>query len=189
MPPFGKTFAPTEDAQAEARQQEGMVGRRSQSAVSVRNLSYPTTIGPGAPAADFLLQPKPQITPEQISPDKAVLASIVRALIGSSATLPETDDLTVPSDAAAPTWFGGSPAAVQSSQQPVTTSVKAPTIKFGIEDPRQGGGIPEGPLGPTGPFGPAPPQAPLRPEGPFTPDVQSPYPDVSGSYGMQRGWW
>lgn len=81
--PFpGALFAPTTDNSAEARDQLGQV-RRSSTPLQVRNLSLPTHIK-GAPSPEALLRPHATSG----AADQAVLASIIRALMGQHAPIP-----------------------------------------------------------------------------------------------------
>lgn len=87
--PFGVSFSPTSEGSAESAQQQAHV-RRSSTPLQVLNFSMPTRVQPGAPAAKALL------TPHATSgaPDQAVMASIVRALMGSHAPIPASAGLT-----------------------------------------------------------------------------------------------
>lgn len=87
--PFGMTFAPTDDALTEAQAAPGAgAGRRQQAAVKVLSLLPPAVYSPKAFAPNALLQaPKAGMGAD---PNKAVLASIIRTLLGPDAGLPQS---------------------------------------------------------------------------------------------------
>lgn len=77
--PFGKTFAPTAAASAEAQQTNPLAGE--QQAVKVLRFKLPVG-NPNAPSADALLQPK---LDTNVNADHAVLTSVLRAMLGPGA--------------------------------------------------------------------------------------------------------
>lgn len=102
---IGDRFAPTLENAAEAGQQQAQL-LRSQTPLEVRNLQLPTTISPRAPISRMLMEPKPNIS--GVNPDKAVLASIIRAMMGQGAVLPDTTGITTPRPlSVAPAGSGG----------------------------------------------------------------------------------
>lgn len=84
--PFGVTFAPTDDAAADAA--TGAAGRRQQAAVKVLSLAPPAVYSPNAFAPNALLQTPAAGLGAGVDPNKAVLASILRTLLGPNAGLP-----------------------------------------------------------------------------------------------------
>lgn len=147
--PFGVTFAPTEDAAAEAKRNQAYGGQRSQAALKVLRLTPPAVYASSAPAANALLQP-PALSGGG-SPDQAVLSSIVKALLGRDAALPAPPPLTVPSpgqsmqDPGTPresTVLGGRVADAQPPRTPSITireDTPAPPIVRAPEGPFPGG--------------------------------------------------
>lgn len=143
--PFGISFAPTEDAAAEASRQPGYGGQHSQAALKVLRLTPPAVYSSTAPAANALLQPRTAITPGG-SPDAAVLGSIVKSLLGPNAVMPSAPSpLTTPAAGSpAPPAHTGSPrlgpAAVNESGPLARTVAETPsaspvpTITFRGED-------------------------------------------------------
>ena len=82
--PFGLTFAPTADAAAEAAKSPEMRHGGEQSAVQIVSLGLPRVVGSRAPAAAALMQPGVGGG----GPDRAVLQSVLRAMLGGDVELP-----------------------------------------------------------------------------------------------------
>ena len=199
-PSLGVSFAPTAQAEEEARRRGGAegpfgsgAGAGSQSAVKVVRLSLPRVLGSRAPAAAALIQPSPahSLGGGVGSPDSAVLSSILRSVAGPGFTLPGAP---VPEDTRRRVVFGGdSPSSESAAIASRLPELNAPTPlpRLDFKGDPGGGGTPPGPSIPEpsspGPF-PSTPSiydnvGPTAAEDPSNPDTWlSPWERIHGRY-------
>jgi hypothetical protein len=169
MGPFGATFAPTAEAAAETKRANPLAGE--QRAVKVLRFDLPTNPN-NAPVANALLRPAPHIGGAQ-TPDRAVIASVLRALIGGDVSLPPgpaalttTDSLRGWMDnerslndrtgAASVGGGNGESGALLAEvmHQSAAPATQAPSFSFGEDREHGMSGVPEPePPAPAGPFG------------------------------------